>query len=82
MATATPPPVPPAPYKHQEYPTWRYSAAGILYVKTAAADAALGDGWYESPADVPKPKAKAKAEDAAPSGGADPVAPTKKKKSE
>lgn len=36
----------------QSYPKWLYSASGAQIAPDAAAHAALGSGWVESPADV------------------------------
>ena len=35
-----------------EYPKWKYAATGAVLVQDAAEEAALGDGYEDSPADV------------------------------
>lgn len=41
-----------------KYPRWKYAADGrSIVVDDADAEEALGDGWYDSPADVPDPDA-------------------------
>lgn len=38
------------------YPKWKYAADGrSIVVDDADAEEALGEGWYNSPADVPDP---------------------------
>jgi hypothetical protein len=52
----------PAPYVHQEFPKFKYSAEfPPRIVHDAATEEALGEGWFNSPVAVaPAPK-KAKA---------------------
>ena len=42
------------PYVHTRYPCWRYGPGGAsVIVQDADEEAALGPGWYDSPAKVP-----------------------------
>jgi hypothetical protein len=41
------------PYVYQPYPAFRYSRTAMIIVKDADEDAALGPGWYDSPAKIP-----------------------------
>lgn len=45
-------------YVYKEFPKCKYSADGsVVTVHDAAAEAALGDGWYNTPNDIPAPAA-------------------------
>jgi hypothetical protein len=47
-----------------QYPRWKYAADGrSLVVDDADAEEALGEGWYDSPADIPDPDAEPEADD-------------------
>lgn len=42
-----------------QYPRWKYGAEGqSAIVNDADEEEALGEGWYDSPADVPAPDAE------------------------
>lgn len=43
-------------YVYEEFPKWKYSLAENVIVQDKAEEDALGDGWYNTPADLPPPK--------------------------
>lgn len=47
-----------------QFPKWKYAADGrTLIVDDAESEEALGDGWYDTPADIPDPDAEDDAAD-------------------
>lgn len=48
---------------NRDYPKWLFSADGSKKVKDSAEHHALGEGWFESPALVPKEEKKGKKAD-------------------